>query len=485
MAAHVKDALAGIWSSLGAHLPASDAVSPNIRFTGSPDPVLPSSFCIATVAQASIGACALLAKEIRHRRASNSVVGDDSPSSPITVDALHALAEFRSERYFRILDPAGNPLTPPPIWDPLSGEYLCKDGRYVRTHCNFPHHRDAILSTLGISPSPAVTRDEVSEALLKWDGEEFETAVTANGGCVALMRSPEEWDRHPQSAAVRAQPLVLIRKIPGSEGQARKTGAGIRVGDLTRVIAGPVAGRSLATHGATVVKITSPHLPAIEFADLDTGRGKLNAQLHLPDEQDKLLSLVDQGCDVFLQSYRPGSLAARGLSPINLAKRSPGIIVASLSAYGNNGPWAGKRGFDSLVQTATGINFSESEAFKTLPRPRALPVQALDHCSGYLLSAGIMSALLKRAEEGGSWAVEVSLARVAHWLARELDRVDPTGGSDFDFNEVSKWGFLERCELKGDEGPTTLAVRHAAEGCGYDVGSKWTAKAGFDRPAWP
>src|SRR5262249_25345635 len=192
---------------------------------------------------------------------------------------------------------------------------------------------------------------------------------------------------------------------------------GVRVLDLTRVIAGPVCGRALAAHGAEVMRITAPHLPGLPELDIDTGRGKLSAALDLraAEDRERLTGLLRQA-HVFVQGYRPGGLAALGFAPEACAELRPGIVVVTLSAYGHQGPWALRRGFDSLVQNANGLNVAEAEA-AGVPAPRELPAQALDHASGYLMAFGAMMALARKAREGGSWHVRVSLAQTGHWLA--------------------------------------------------------------------
>lgn len=247
--------------------------------------------------------------------------------------------------------------------------------------------------------------------------------------CVAAMRSFEDWDAHPQSKAVAALPLVRLerlddsppRPLPSLPKEAPPL-QDLRVLELTRVIAGPVAGRTLAAHGAEVLLLTAKHLPSIDALVIDTGRGKRSARVDLRSEagRETLRSLVGEA-DVFLQSYRPGALDALGFDARTLSALRPGIVVASLSAYGSQGPWSQRRGFDSLVQTATGFNQAEGEAAGRA-QPQPLPAQILDHASGYLLAFGIQAALMRRALQGGSWRVEVSLARTGHWL-RSLGRV--------------------------------------------------------------
>jgi crotonobetainyl-CoA:carnitine CoA-transferase CaiB-like acyl-CoA transferase len=200
----------------------------------------------------------------------------------------------------------------------------------------------------------------------------------------------------------------------------------MRVLDLTRVIAGPVCGRTLAAHGADVLHINGPHLPSIDGLVVDTGRGKRSAGIDLrtPAGRETLRGLAATA-DVFLQGYRPGAIAGHGFAPAELAALRPGIVCTSLSAYGEVGPWGGRRGFDSLVQTASGFNHAEAVAAGADPAdaaPKVLPCQALDHASGYLLAFGTLAALLRRAEEGGSWQVRVSLVGTGMWL-RGLGRL--------------------------------------------------------------
>lgn len=409
------------------------------------DPVLPSSFRIGAAAQGSIAAAALAAAAIRHARG--------GPMQRVAVDARHAAAEFHSERHLR-----ENGAAPPDPWDAIAGAYTCGDGRTVRLHTNFPHHRDGILRLLGCAP----TRDAVAAALRQRDAFSFETEATAAGLCVAAMRSFAEWDAHPQAAALAAMPVLELTRIGDAPPRklpplADRPLAGLRVLDLTRVIAGPVAGRALAAHGAEVLHVTAPHLPAIDTLVKDTGRGKRCAALDLrnPTNAARLRELATTA-DAFVQSYRPGGLAALGLDAASLAALNPDIVVAELCAYGWDGPWAGKRGFDSLAQTATGFNVAEAEA-AGVPAPKVMPCQPLDHASGYLLALGVQAAWLRRATEGGSWRVRVSLARTGMWL-RSLGRVpdgfaipDPSHADVSDLLDVEHgaWGAMNH-------------VRHAA-----------------------
>lgn len=401
-----SEVLAALWSGVGG----DPAALADVDLTGA-DPALPSSFRVGTLAQATIAAAGLAAAEIwRHRTGCRQRVA---------VDMRHAAIEFRSERYMRL---DGKP--PGPAWDKIAGVYRTGDGRWLRLHTNFPHHRDGLLKLLDC----AYEREAVLAALMKRQAEAVETAAAEKGLAVAMMRSPEEWAAHPQGQAVAKLPLVEIARIGDAParrfpGTAERPLSGIRVVDLTRVIAGPVCGRTLAAHGADVMRVTAPHLPAVPLLDMDTGRGKLSASVDLraTDDRDWLRTLVREG-HVFVQGYRPGALAAFGFSPEALAELRPGIVAVTLSAYGHEGPWAARHGFDSLVQTASGINHAEAQA-AGIDGPKELPAQAIDHATGYLMALGIMTALLNKAREGGSWHVRVSLAQTGHWL-KSLGRVE-------------------------------------------------------------
>ncbi|MFN6994456.1 MAG: CoA transferase, partial [Aquincola tertiaricarbonis] len=269
--------------------------------------------------------------------------------------------------------------------------------------------------------------------LRHWNAEGFEAAAADAGLVVAAARSFEQWDSHPQGVAVAAQPVVRINRIepagqaggplawPALASDDAPPLSGLRVLDLTRILAGPVAGRTLAAYGADVMLVNSPSLPNIA-AIADTSRGKRSVLIDLMDEPGRatLRGLAAQA-HVFLQGYRPGALAGFGFSAEALARLRPGIVVVSLSAYGAEGPWAGRRGFDSLVQTATGFNLAEALAAGS-HTPRALPLQILDYAAGYLLAFGAQAALWRQQHEGGSWHVQVSLAGVGAWL-RSLGRL--------------------------------------------------------------
>jgi crotonobetainyl-CoA:carnitine CoA-transferase CaiB-like acyl-CoA transferase len=393
-----REILTDLWTLAGGEPSALEAVT----LTGE-EPQLPSSFRVAVAAQASIAAAGLAAAHIWKLRSGQS--------QDVAVDMRHAVVECRSERYLRI---EGTP--PPPAWDAIAGVYKARGGRFVRLHTNFPHHRDAVCRVLNCKPE----RDDVQAALMQWDAEAFETAAYADGGVVAMMRSRDEWSDLPHARALAALPLISIEKIGEASPKPWRAGdrplAGLRVLDLSRVIAGPVAGRTLAAHGADVLLISGPELPAIPWLTIDTGRGKLTSFLELKSERgrDSLRALLAQA-DIFSQGYRPDSLTRLGFSPQDAAQISPGIVYVTLSAYGHAGPWAERRGFDSLVQTTTGFNHAEGQA-AGVDGPKELPAQILDHATGYLMAFGAMMARARQSREGGSWHVRVSLAQTGQWL---------------------------------------------------------------------
>jgi crotonobetainyl-CoA:carnitine CoA-transferase CaiB-like acyl-CoA transferase len=414
-----REILADLWTLAGGEASALDAVT----LTGE-EPQLPSSFRVAAAAQASVAAAGLAAAQIWKLRSRQS--------QQVAVDMRHAVVECRSERYLRV---DGKP--PGPTWDAIAGIYKTRDQRYVRLHTNFRHHRDAVCKVLDCKPE----RDEVQAALMQWDGEAFETAAYGGGAVVALMRSYDEWSDLPQARALAALPVISIEKIGEAAPRPWPAGdrplADVRVLDLSRVIAGPVAGRTLAVDGADVLLISGPDLPAIPWLTIDTGRGKLTSFVELKSEagQRSLRDLLAQA-DIFSQGYRPRALAELGFSPLDAARISPGIVYVSLSAYGHAGPWAERRGFDSLVQTATGFNHAEGRA-AGVEGPKELPAQMLDHATGYLMAFGAMMAKARQSQEGGSWHVRVSLAQTGRWLWN-LGRVaDGFKTTDLKADEIS------------------------------------------------
>jgi len=301
---------------------------------------------------------------------------------------------------------------------------------------------------------------------------------------VTMARSFAEWDAHPQGQAVSHLPLFSIEKIGDAPPQSLPAGesplSGVRVLDLTRVIAGPVCGRTLAAHGADVMLVTAAHLPQMMPLVIDNGRGKLSTFIDLRETSGReTLNGLARDADIFVQGYRPGAVKGNGFGPEDVARLRPGIVYVSLCAYGHEGPWASRRGFDSLVQNANGINHAEAEAAGSA-QPKPLPAQAIDHASGYLMAFGAMTALARRATQGGSWHVRVSLAQTGHWI-RGLGRIDGLSAPDPSFGDVR-----DRLEESESGFGKLTAVRHAA--VMSETPPRWARPSvplGTHEPRWP
>ncbi len=458
------DTLSTLWKL--AELPATTLQNANL--TGV-EPVLPSSFAVGTAAQTSIAAAALAAVELGHVRG--------QPHQQISVDMTHAALECSG--WFSL-----NGVTPN-VWDKFSGLYRCADG-WVRVHANFAHHRDGALRLLGLSADTA-QRADAERALLSWRALDFEQAAADAGLVVAACRSFAEWDAHPQGRAVAALPLFSIERIGDAESRSLpalnandRPLAGLRVLDLTRILAGPVCGRMLAAYGADVMLINSPNLPNIESI-ADTSRGKFSAHVDLqtPAGHDALSRLLATS-NVFVQGYRPGALVEHGFGPDEAARLRPGIVYISLCAYGDTGPcgpWQARRGFDSLVQTATGFNLAEAEAANSA-EPKALPMQILDYATGHLMAFAAITALRRQALEGGSWHVKVSLAQTEHWL-RSLGRV----ANGFSIERPKVTPYIETATSGFGE---LAAMAHSAKFS--RTPTRWVRPSmppGTHRPEWP
>ena len=402
-----------------------------LTITGGTDPILPTSFRIGDTSTAALSAVGLAVSDLWESRTGRR--------QEVSVDARRATASLRSGKYMQ-MDGAGVSTER----NTVMGVYPTKDGRWSYLHCNFPNHRAAALSVLGV----AEDRDAVIKAVAKWNAQDLEDAIIEAKGAGGMVRTMEEWAKHPQAAAIANLPLMEIVKLADSPPEALPEGSrplsGVRVLDLTRVLAGPTCARTLAEHGADVMKITGAHLPNIGYQEYDTGHGKLNAQLDLRETKDMeiLRGLVSQ-TDVFSQGYRPGTLGGRGLSPEELAELRPGIVYISLCAFSHMGPWAPRRGFDTVVQTVSGITNRQGDLFPGAnPGPQFYPVSAIDYLTGYLMAFGGMVALNRRVHEGGSWLVRISLAQVGRWLVSqgEIPEADLKNiPAEFNPEEIASW----------------------------------------------
>ncbi|WP_405711343.1 MULTISPECIES: CoA transferase [unclassified Streptomyces] len=467
------------WAALGGDPALLTHLGSSTRLgTGGSDGLLPARLPVMELARSAVAVCSLAAAELAARRTAR-------PVPLVRIDDGAVATAFTSERHLRIDGRAAT------TFAPLSRFWRTADG-WVRTHANYPHHRARLLSTLGL---PARTPDgiAVDTAAASFAGrpsEEIERTVYAAGGLAVAARTPGQWAADPRGAALAGTPLVGRDRIDGAPVRrtAALTGgplmpaAGLRVLDLTRVIAGPVATRTLALLGADVLRIDAPQLPESPDAHSDTGFGKRSVELDLEGRSGRAAFeelLAD--ADVVVIGYRPGSVERFGLTPQSLATRRPGLVIGRLSAWGH-GPWARQRGFDSLVQVATGI--ASVEAAGPGGPPGALPAQALDHGTGYLLAAAVLRALTEQHDEGGSRLVTLSLARTAAWLLDELpDRREPkpdaTATADPSY-DPEKW-------LTETDGPLGR-LRHALPPVAFDGSpADWSrppGPLGADAPAW-
>ena len=410
-------------------------------------------------ARAAVGELAVDAVTLASRSAAALV-----HASPATPDPTRVAVAFSSERWFRIDG------VRPAAFAPLSGFFRTADG-WVRTHGNYPHHAAALRSALLLSTEAG--SEETAAALARRAADEVSAQVTALGGlCVPVSLEDSAAD-----AVLRATPLVQISRLRSAPPVPAPVPAdaatplhGVRVLDLTRVIAGPIATRTLALLGADVLRVDPPHLPEIGWQHLDTGHGKRSTLLDLSSARgrarfDELLATAD----IVALGYRPAALRRLGLSPEALAARRPGLIVLQHSAWGD----ADARGFDSLVQAATGIAWLESSDGVT---PGALPAQALDHTTGYLLAAAAMDLLRRRADEGGSWLATTSLRRVAAELLGM-----PRAAAPASFAPLDATGHIQTFRVEGTDVTTAApAIAYAGAPAAFAPPRPW----GADAPRW-
>ncbi len=420
--------LKAIWGSVGGEA----AWLPNVTFDGTGD--LPSVFAVSDLAAASVGAAGLAIAELLSL--------DGGPRPAVRVD--RRLASFW---FGTTLRPEG--WSTPPAWDPIAGDYQARDG-WIRLHTNAPHHRAAALTVLGTKED----KDAVTAAVALWKKDELEAAIVQRGGCAAAMRDLTAWADHPQGSAVAREPLIWR-----DDGDAAKGGgwasrrdrplAGIRVLDLTRVLAGPVATRFLAGFGADVLRIDPPDWdePGV-ISSVVLGKRCARLDLRQPEDRRRLEALLAEA-DVMVHGYRPDALARLGLDAAARRRIRPGLVDVALDAYGWSGPWRERRGFDSLVQMSTGIA-AEGMLRSGADRPKPLPVQAVDHATGYLMAAAVVRGLTRRGVEGVGSGARASLARTAGLLTSvpgggEGPAFAPARDADFDpVMEATAWGPARR-----------------------------------------
>jgi len=383
---------------------------------------------MATAAQALIGLAAAAFHQARggppqrvridRREASLSM----TPAAYLTVDGAHAVE-----------------------WDPLTGYFRAADG-WVYLHTAFKHLRDGLLSEFGL----AQDAQAVAAGLARLTAREIEDRAAAAGVCAIRRRSRAEWDAHPHAAVLAQRPVIELTRTGGPTPPALPAGeaplSGIRVLDLSRVIPGPTMGRVLAEHGAEVLRIGAPHLPVIDSLVIETGYGKRSAHIDLEDPQGRAaMARLIETADVLIDGYRPGALARHGLGADDLARLNPRLVQIDLSAFGADGPWGGRRGYDTYVQAATGLSADGSGG------PGRLPCQPLDYLTGYFGAAAAMAALRRRLAEGGGFRVRLALARTAMWLWEQTDLLghepsppdrNPEDMPEYRWQMVSSFGAL-------------------------------------------
>ncbi len=392
------------------------------------------------------------------------------PRAAITLDVRHAAASFLSDA---LVEPIGWEL--PPVWDSIAGDYRTMDG-WIRLHTNYAHHREAALSALDIDPFADVEPSAVAAAVANWPGDDLESAVVGNGGAAARQRSREDWDLHDAGISARSEPLLEVVIDDGGGrrfGPCQRPFDGVRVLDLTRVLAGPTATGFLAAWGADVLRIDPPDFREVPAVVPVTTCGKRTAVLDLRTElgRQRFLELLATA-DVVVHGYRSDALAALGLDPSEWRQIRPGLVDVSLSAYGQRGPWATRRGFDSLVQHSSGIT-SYAQMVAGADRPIPLPCQALDYGTGWLLAAAVASGLVRRCRTERGTSAKTSLARFAALVTALPANVDPSRRPPTvaDFGPYltiaqTAWGPLQRLPWPGVIGQLRPLL-----GASHEIGS--------------
>lgn len=411
MADETQTAFDAAWDAFGMDA----AASQRMRFSGD-GPALPSAFKVGLAAQIAEGAAGLAAAEIWRQR-----TGEDQT---VSVDRDAAAIGFRSERHVHVVG-----VEPEYMWDEISGHYRCGDGRWVQLHCNYPHHMAGATEAFHAQ----VSRAGMQAALDRMSAAEAEQVLIDHHLPGGMMRTTAEWRATPQGQALDGAPIATFQMHgdgpakPWSPRPSRPL-EGVRVLDMTRVIAGPVCGRTLAAFGADVLRITPPRYPDRGPLVLDGGAGKRNAMVNVKSNEGRaVFEALVRDADVVVQGYRPGALDAAGVGPDSLFQINPSLVSIQLCAFGYDGPWAGRRGFDSIVQTVSGIADGGGRAAGLADgAPKPLPAQALDHASGYFMATAAMAGLARQRAEGGAVRARTALAWTGRWLEGlgQIDAID-------------------------------------------------------------
>ncbi len=397
------------------------------------------------------------------------------------IDARHAAAALRSANYLQRprLDGAFGPLVNEHqlAMHKITQPWPTKDGRWFLPHFGLPHLRDRVLGVLNCEPTP----ESVGKAVAGWDALDLEAAIDEARACGAMVRSNTEWLGHSHGQALKAKPIVEIIKIADSDPNPLPTGdrplSGIRALDLTRILAGPVAARTLAEHGADVLMVAAEHLPQIAEHVMDTSHGKRSCFLDIDTAEGAAqLKALGRDADVFSQGYRPGVMSNHGFGPEDLALINPGIVYLSISCFGADGPFSHRGGWEQVAQTVTGICMEGGT-----DRPRLLPAAACDYTTGYLGAYGVLLALARRAREGGSYHVRVSLCQSGMFIYRQ-GKTEYTA-PDMNLSDAE----LDALRIESDT--TYGSLRHLGPVLKLsETQPHWsrpTPRLGGDAPEWP
>ncbi|MCP4486445.1 MAG: acyl-CoA transferase [Gammaproteobacteria bacterium] len=424
--------------------------------------VLPS--CFETTRLAS---CSIMAAAISLRRLFQA---DKNPTS----NQIRVNRRLASLWFGQSIVPEGWKL--PPVWDEIAGDYRCRDN-WIRLHTNAVHHRESALRVLACNAD----RERLRQAVQNWGATELETAIVEAGGCAAEMMSVDQWCAHPQGKAVQAEPLISWEDNGYFSGQPLSVSRckplnQFRVLDLTRIIAGPVATRFLAAYGAEVLRIDPVNLwdDSSNAAEMAVGKRCAGLDLRKPQGRDRFAKLVSEA-DILVHGYRPGAIESLGFGDKQCRSLNAKLIIVSLSAYGWSGPWHYRRGFDSLVQMSSGIANAGMKCMDT-DAPRPLPVQALDHATGYLMAAAVLTALNARMKSGRILSAKLSLAKTAELLTRF-----PSDDTTAEFAQCGKTDLCSIIEETAWGRARRVRFPVSIEGCQ----AGWSGAAGLLRSAVP
>jgi crotonobetainyl-CoA:carnitine CoA-transferase CaiB-like acyl-CoA transferase len=453
--------------------PGEDGREGVAEITGA-DPVFSTRFKIGETGAAVLGAVGVAVADIWEMKTGRR--------QTVAIDVRHAAAALKSYAFLQIRQADGSYA----LFGNTGGataNYLItqpfptRDGRWFLPHFGIKHLKDRVLGVLNCEGDP----ESVAGAVARWDAQDLEDAIAEARACGGMVRDNAEWLAHPHGRALAAQPVVEIEKIGDSGPEPFPTGgpalAGIRVLDLTRILAGPVAARTCAEHGADVLMVAAEHTPQTKNFVIDLSHGKRSCYLDLNEggEMEQLRQLV-RGADVFSQGYRPGALDGRGFGAEELAALRPGLIYTSINCYGQHGPFKERAGWEQVAQTVTGICHENGEGGP----PTLLPAPACDYTTGYLGAYGTLLALARRAVEGGSYHVKVSLCQSGMFLQRQ-------GRVDYAAQEMGH-SEAEAAALRMESDTAYGAIRHLAPVIRFSESEPgWSRPApalGTDRAEW-